>query len=109
VEMDRIGNALTGAPGDQPAPPVTDLLASLSELQSAMAQPEASGDALKRRVASELIPYVGATAAERILQLVTPNGENLLSTVESALRVFLGNAATARVVSRIVDRAIMRT
>ena len=108
-EMDRIARALTALPGDQTAPPVADLLASLSELQSAMAQAGASGDALIRRVASELIPYVGTTVAERILQLVTPDGENLLSTVESALRVFLGKAATARVVSRIVDRAIMRT
>ena len=107
-EMDRIAFAVKGAPSDLPAPPVTDLLASLSVLQNSLAQ-RGAGDALKRKVESELIPYVGAEAAERILQPVSPGGENLLSTLETVLRLFLGKAATARVVSRIVDRAIMRT
>ena len=108
-EMDRIAFAFKGDPGDLPAPSVTDLLASLSVLQNSLAQRGAGGDALKRKVESELIPYVGAEAAERILQPVSPGGENLLSTLETVLRLFLGKDATARVVSRIVDRAIMRT
>ncbi len=86
-------------------PPVEELLARLAEKQ--MAWTGASGPALKRKVASELAPYVGPEAAERILQLVADNGENLLSTVDSALRLFLGKAAASRLTSRIVDRAIL--
>ena len=105
-EMERIAQAVQS--GNVPVPPVEELLANLSELRSSLEQPEATGNALKLKVKSELIPYVGAEAADRILQSVAPSGENLLSTIESTLRLFLGKAATARIVSRIVDRAIVR-
>ena len=105
-EMERIASAIQGDEG--PAPSVEDLLANLNRLRSSLEQPGVSGAALKQRVKSELIPYIGAEAADRILQPVSPGGENLLSTIESTLRLFLGKAATARVVSRIVDRAIVR-
>lgn len=105
-EMERIAWAAQGV--NVPVPSVEDLLANLSRLQSTLQQPGASGAALKQKVKSELTAYVGAEAADRILQPVVPSGENLLSTIESTLRLFLGKAATARIVSRIVDRAIVR-
>lgn len=86
-------------------PPVQDLLARLARKQRGWT--EASGPALKRKVALELAPYVGLEAAEAILQEVADNGENLLSTVDAALRLFLGKAAASRLTSRIVDRAIL--
>jgi|SRR5579871_7009340 len=105
-EMERIVQAVHG--GNVMVPPVEDLLSNLSALRSSLEQPELTGNALKTRVKSELVPYVGVEAADRILQSVAPSGENLLSTIEPVLRLFLGKAATARIVSRIVDRAIVR-
>ena len=91
------------------APPLSEFLTKLSELQRKLEIEGANSAALRSRVESELIPYIGAAAARRILQRVEPGGENLLATIDSALRLFLGNAATDRLVSHIVDRAIMRT
>ena len=99
-------DALAGA--TPAAPPLSEFLTKLSQLQREL-QREGSTADLTSRVASELIPYLGAAAAHRILQRVTPGGENLLPTIDSALRLFLGKAAADRVVSHIVDRAIMRT
>lgn len=98
-------------PGVSPAaaPPVSELLASLAQVQQKLDREGASGEPLKRRVQLELAPYLGEAAAERILLPVTASGENLLSTIEPVLRLFLGKSASTRVVNRIVDRAIVRT
>ncbi len=89
-------------------PGVPEFLAQLGQVRRRLEQQGASGETLKRRVQSELIPYLGPAAADRILEPVAPGGENLLSTIEPILRLFLGRAASSRLVSRIVDRAIMR-
>ena len=89
-------------------PPVSELLARVSEHQAALAEEGGGPAGLKRRVVSELSPYVGPTAAKQILQTVPETGENLLPTLDSTLRLFLGKQAASRLVSRIVDRAIMR-
>ena len=90
-------------------PPLSEFLTKLSELQRKLQREGATPEVLRSRVASELVPYLGAAAANRILQRVAPGGENLLPTIDSALRLFLGKAAADRVVNHIVDRAIMRT
>ena len=90
------------------APRLSDFLAKLSELQRKLQREGAAPEALRRRIESELLPYIGAEAASRILQGVAPGGENLLSTIDSALRLFLGKAASDRLVNHIVERAIMR-
>jgi len=105
--LDAVASAT--APANFPVPPVSEFMAKLAEVQRKLQKEGATGDALKRRVESELIPYVGAAAANRILQQVAASGENLLSTIDSVLRLFLGKAGADRLVSHIVDRAIMRT
>ncbi|PWU09697.1 MAG: hypothetical protein C5B51_05885 [Terriglobia bacterium] len=82
---------------------------NLRKWEAARLQLDAHGDVLKLRVVSELAPYVGAAAAKRILRAVEDSGENLLSTIEPVLGLFLGKSAAASLVNRIIDRVIMRT
>src|SRR5579859_1558648 len=86
--LDTLASAT--APADFSVPPLSEFMAKLADVQRELQKEGASGDALNRRVESELIPYVGAAAANRILQQVAPGGENLLSTIDSVLRLFLG-------------------
>jgi hypothetical protein len=105
-ELEQIAGSGTSP---MPTAHISDLLSNLAQVQDRLTREGVSGESLKRRVLSELIPYVGTAPAERILEPVTPGGENLLSTIEPMLRLFLGRTASARLVDRIVDRAIMRT
>lgn len=91
--------------GPEP-PPVSEVLRLLAQRQAELAQD--SFESLKQRVVRELTPYLGALAAERVLQTLPRTGENLLSTLDSTLRLFIGKSAASQLVSRIVDRAIMR-
>jgi len=106
VEVLRIRNANRAS--DVPAAPVSDLQARLAQWKSSVAQPD-SGEALKQRVEVELIPYVGVTAACQILNRVASTGEDLLGVLDSVLRPMLGKSAASLLISRIVDRAVMRT
>ena len=60
--------------------------------------------ALKLRMASELIPYLGAVGANRILKSVSVAGEAPLPAVESVLGTFLGKVAASRLVDRMIER-----
>ena len=64
--------------------------------------------AAKGRVATRIAPFLGSAATDKILQPVPDSGENLLSTVEPVLALFLGNRAAAHLVNRVVDTALLR-
>lgn len=93
--------------GPEP-PPVSELLTRISQHQFQLAHEGGGPSGLKRRVASELTPYVGPAIATQMLQAVPDTGENLLPSLYSVLRLFVGKQAASRLVSRIVERAIMR-
>jgi hypothetical protein len=65
----------------------------------------ASAGVLKLRMTSELIPYVGAVGARQILKSVSVSGEPELPAVESVLGMFLGKAAAAQLVDRMIESA----
>jgi hypothetical protein len=60
----------------------------------------------RRLIAAELAPYLGDRCAGDLMLRVSPSGENLLSTVEPVLALFLGGRAAGKLVSHVVDRAI---
>jgi hypothetical protein len=62
---------------------------------------------VKGRVAAELAAYLGTDGATKALQPVTDN-QKLLPALESVLAIFLGCRAAARLIQRIIDRAIVR-
>jgi len=65
------------------------------------------GPTLHRRVAVELRPYLGSSAAGAVLDDVSDSSANLLSTIEPVLAGFLGARAASLLVSRIVDTLIV--
>ena len=65
-------------------------------------------EALKRRVAGSIEPYLGKAAANAMLQSVRADGRNLLSNVAPILTMFLGRRAAGNLVSYVVDTAIVR-
>jgi hypothetical protein len=69
---------------------------------------ESSRPAVKRRVASAIEAYLGRQATERVLEPVPESGENVLSTIEPVLALFLGNRTASRLVSHVVTESIVR-
>jgi hypothetical protein len=67
-----------------------------------------TGEPVKRRVATEIAPYLGPLATHAVLQPVTDSSENLLSSMEPVLALFLGGRAASRLVSHVVDVALIR-
>lgn len=87
----------------------------LAQMQSAIQQWEDSaaqtgrtGTPVKRRVAHEIAPFLGPEATDSILQPVAAGGENLLSSIEPVLALFLGGRAAAQLVTYVVDAALIR-
>jgi anti-sigma factor RsiW len=108
VEFQRLSAAL-----DMPAPPtsaddVGGLLSRLRTWESGESQPQRNSEALKRRVAGSIEPYLGKAAADALLQPVREDGRNLLSNVAPVLAVFLGRRAAGNLVSCVVETAIVR-
>jgi hypothetical protein len=102
---------LRTAPEDMATPQATDLQELLARVRGWEAGPsgaERKGEALKRRVAAELEPYLGKHAAQAILQPVVDDGGNLLSSLLPLLTMFLGCRATEHLVSSVVEHAIVR-
>lgn len=60
-----------------------------------------------RRVAAILAPYLGPAGAEAVVRPALGNSEALLATVEPVLVLFLGRQAASRLVTEIVDSAIL--
>jgi hypothetical protein len=90
------------------APRTAETLARIRRWESERWQDVRGGGAVKSRVASEISPFLGRDASGRILMRVSDQDEDLLCTIESVLTAFLGRAAAPRLVSHVVDRAIMR-
>ena len=116
LEYDRLRAALAGEPGTAregasllDAAMLAAVVVGIQGWESAAAaNPAWSGDALKSRVAARIGPYLGARAAAGILQPVSETGEDLLSTIEPVLALFLGARAASRLVTSVVDAAIVR-
>lgn len=64
---------------------------------------------VKQRATREIGQYLGEQAAQRLVQPVAQDGKNLLSTIEPVLAEFLGSRAAFRLVSHVVDAAIVRS
>ena len=62
--------------------------------------------ALKERVGSDLAPFLGGRAMEQLLSAVSEEGDNLLSTVEPVVALFLGCRAASALIDHIVGRSI---
>jgi hypothetical protein len=92
----------TGAAG------LRELLERVRAWESGSSAGKRRGEALKRRVAGEIEPYLGKHAAHSILEPVADDGRNLLPSVSPLLTIFLGGRATEYLVSRVVERAIVR-
>jgi anti-sigma factor RsiW len=64
--------------------------------------------AVRRAVADGVRPYVGDRAADRLTQGSEGDAAKLLTELEPVLGLFLGRQAAARLVSHILDRALVR-
>jgi len=104
-EFERLQQSLECGPVDcDPAPDTDTLLATLRDWETSGVQ---AGDALKRRIAIELAPYVGQAGADTLLRPVQDDGRNLLSRIAPLLTVFLGRRAAGNLVSRVVEKTIV--
>ena len=83
------------------------ILAAMRDWRAAAVPAGKVGPVLHRRVAAELRPYLGSSAAGAVLSEVSDTSGNLLSTIEPVLAVFLGAKAASLLVSRIVDALIV--
>jgi hypothetical protein len=108
LEFGRLSPALDTAAPPIPADDVGGLLCRLRAWESGESQPQRNSQALKRRVAGAIGPYVGKAAVDALLQPVREDGRNLLSNVAPLLTVFLGRRAAGPLVSYVVDTAIVR-
>ncbi|MDR3699652.1 MAG: hypothetical protein P4L56_08470 [Candidatus Sulfopaludibacter sp.] len=109
MELHRLQSAL----GDQrePGPDPTLLARMQSAIQrweNSASQTGRTGAAVKRRVATEIAPFLGPDATDSILKPVAESGENLLSSIEPVLALFLGGRAAAHLVTYVVDAALIR-
>jgi hypothetical protein len=85
-----------------------DVLAGIQSWESAAAQSGPFHEGIKRRVSAKVKRYLGPGATDKLLQSVSGDGGDLLSTVEPVLALFLGRKAASSLVSHVVDAAIVR-
>lgn len=83
------------------------VLSGMRDAEARTAQPGQTPADIKLRVAGEVGPFLGDHATQTILSTVSPGGDNLLSSVEPVLALFLGSRAAARLIDHVVERAIM--
>ena len=93
-----------------PVPPddVNSLLGRLRAWDRGASRPARTSEALKRRVAGAIEPYLGKRAADTLLRSVREDGRDLLSNVAPILTMFLGRRAAGHLVSHVVETAIVR-
>lgn len=103
-EFERLRNSAEGRREEIPDGGLLTQMRSALHLWEA----HATDGAAKGRVATRIAPFLGNAATDKILQPVPDSGENLLSTVEPVLALFLGNRAAAHLVNRVVDTALLR-
>ncbi len=82
--------------------------ALLPQVLASLRNWESSRPAVKRKVAAAIEAYLGRQATERVLGPVPESGENVLSTIEPVLALFLGNRTASRLVSHVVTESIVR-
>jgi hypothetical protein len=92
-----------------PAVDVNSLMVRLRGWERSESRPARNGEALKRRVAGAIEPYLGKRAVDTLLQPVREDGSDLLSNVAPLLTMFLGRRAAGNLVSYVVETAIVRT
>ena len=105
-ELDRL--RLAALPGEAPeVAPVVEVLSGIREWAAKLRDDGPGPEVLKVWVAAEISPYLGPSVTSRLLKTVAPNGEDLLSVIEPVLALFLGSRAASRLVTNVVDRAIL--
>ena len=105
--LDVSHDGAAAGPGEAAAG-LDGIMARIERWEARRSGPEHAGAAVKLEVAREIAPYLGGRAAGEILEPVADEGQDLLSTVEPVLGLFLGRKAASSLVSRIVETAIMR-
>jgi len=115
LEYQRLGDAFTSesnfaAPESGPDNDrrLAGLLAGIQDWEAAAANAGLRVEGIRRRVAGSVEKYLGTPATSKILQSVSGDGGNLLSTVEPVLAVFLGRKAASDLVSHVAEAAIVR-
>jgi hypothetical protein len=96
--------AVAGAPAEE----VSSLLVRLRGWERGESASARNGEALKRRVAGAIEPYLGKRAADTLLQPAREDGRDLLSNVAPLLTMFLGRRAAGHLVTHVVETAIVR-
>jgi anti-sigma factor RsiW len=96
------------AGGSSAMPPMglVTLQARLKERIAERTRAGGRGGMLQLKVAAEIAPFLGHRAADRLLQSVSENGQDLLCVIEPVLANFLGEKAAAELVNHLVDSAI---
>jgi hypothetical protein len=82
-------------------------LAGIRKWDAAASQSSGRGG-VRTRVARELEAYLGPAATRKILSKVSDDGNNLLSTIEPVLALFMGRQAASVFVSHVVDATLVR-
>ena len=85
---------------------LSELRVRLRDLAAERNLADRRGRTVQETVLSQLAPFLGDRAANRLLQSVSQNGQDLLSIIEPVLANFLGNKAAAELVSHLVDTAM---
>ncbi len=94
----------------EPDPGMLDRMrAAIHRWEQSTAEAERTAEAVKGRVRAEIAPFLGDPAATAVLKPVAPGADNLLNTIEPVLALFLGGKAAGRLVSHVVDSALLRT
>jgi anti-sigma factor RsiW len=105
VECNRL-RAANDAAHVAPSPEaIAALRARLQELIVEGAKPHHSGE-IRQKVVSALSPFLGLSAANRLLAPLSGSGRDLLPIVEPVLVNFLGERAAAELVSHLIDTAM---
>lgn len=108
LEFQRLSAAQDTTAPVVPADDVDRLLGRLRRWEIGASQPERNSQAMKRRVAGAIEPYLGKRAADTLLHPVREDGRNLLSNLAPLLTMFLGRRAAGNLVSYVVDITIVR-
>ena len=92
----------------QKPPEYGALWAAMRHWEADRSQADPGGMVVKGRVATAIGPFLGREGARLLLQRVSGDNRNLLSTIEPVLADFLGTRASSELVNHVVDAAMMR-
>jgi hypothetical protein len=106
--FERLSAADDAALAAPPVDEVNSLLVRLRGWERGESCTARNAEALKRRVADAIEPYLGKRAADTLLEPVREDGRDLLSNVAPLLTMFLGRRAAGNLVSYVVETSIVR-